>query len=401
MTRSVFGGNRLDEQVDVLIVGAGVIGSAIAAFLKAEVAAPKRILLVERDPLFREGSTGLSVGGFRRQFSVPENIAMAAFSIDFLKRAGETLTVDGTTPDLGVVTNGYLFLVTPDKLPLARTNHARQIAMGAPIDFLERPVLEKRFPWLHCEDLAAGTIGSDEGWLDPHSLRSAFLARAKRKGVALVADEVVAIRREGQRINGVQLASGKRIGCGALVNAAGPRAARLAALAGIDLPVSSRKRIVHFVKVPDAPEHCPLIVDPTGVYVRPEGAGFLCGTSPPEDQDVPCDDFDLGEDRFDADIWPVLARRIPAFEQLRRIRSWAGHYAVNTADHNAILGPHPTVSNFFFANGFSGHGLQQSPAVGCALAEWICRGRSETLALDRFGYERVIAGRPLREQNVI
>lgn len=206
---------------------------------------------------------------------------------------------------------------------------------------------------------------------------------------------------EGARVVAVELAGGVRVHCGWVVNAAGTGAAALAATAGIALPVQSRKRCVFHFRSPAALPACPLVIDPTGLYFRPEGAGFLAGIAPPEDQDPECFDFEVPPALFEETVWPLLARRVPGFESLRLHSSWAGHYDVNVLDHNVILGPHPALPNLLFANGFSGHGVQQAPAVGRALAEWVCTGGWRSLDLSAFGWERVLAGRPLRELNVV
>jgi glycine/D-amino acid oxidase-like deaminating enzyme len=258
-----------------------------------------------------------------------------------------------------------------------------------------------RIPWLVTEDLAAGTFGGDEGWLAPYSLRAAFATKARSRGADFQAGRLTALGRMGDRIAVEILEDGTRLPCGTLVNAAGARVRSIAAMAGIPLPVSSRKRSVFHVTLEHPITGCPLLIDPSGAYVRPEGLGYLCGVSPPESEDgtTVCLRFD--DHLFEDMVWPTLAGRIPAFERLRRGRAWADHDAVNELDYNAVLGPHPVIRNFYFANGFSGHGLRQSPAVGKATAEWISRGQSETLALTRFSYSRIETETPLRERNII
>ena len=178
-------------------------------------------------------------------------------------------------------------------------------------------------------------------------------------------------------------------------------AAALARSAGIHLPVQSRKRCVFFFSTPAQVSQCPLVIDPSGAYFRPEGSGFICGISPPEAQDPECFDFEVQHGLFDDVLWPLLAARVPAFEAARVRNAWAGHYDVNTLDHNVILGAHPVVDNLLFANGFSGHGMQQSAAVGRALSELVTFGGYRTLDLSALGWARVIDNRPLLEANVV
>jgi sarcosine oxidase len=395
----------MSEKPDVLVIGGGVIGSAVAYFLTAEPAFDGRVTVVERDPTYATSSTALSVASIRQQFSTPENIRMSLFGAEFFRSAGQYLAVDGEAPDIAFRESGYLFLATEESLPILESNHHTQLDCGAAVALLTPAELRMRFPWLAVDDLAAGSLGlANEGWLDSYALLQAFKQKAISLGVRYLRDEVVGLARQGNRLVAAELASGDRLEFGLAVNAAGPRANRLAAMAGLDLPVRARKRIVHVIDCPQPIADCPLVIDPTGLYFRPEGRNFLSGISPAPDQDPDqdpdSDDLELANDLF-ATIWPLLARRVPAFETLKLVRAWAGHYAYNTLDQNAILGPHPEVENLYFTNGFSGHGLQQSPAVGRAMSELITFGSYRTLDLSRFGYGRIIENKPVPELNVV
>ncbi len=387
----------------MVIVGGGVIGSAIATFLAARDDFGGSVAVVERDPTYAASSTALSVGGVRQQFSTPENIAMSRFTAEFVAHADEYLAVDGKTPDLGFVEAGYLFLATAAGLDALRHNHTVQRRCGVEVRLFDPGELAHRFPWLETGDLAAGSLGlRGEGWLDPSSLLRGFVRKARSLGVEYVAGEVVALRRAGPRVSAAVLADGSTLSCGTLVDAAGPRAARVAAMAGVaDLPVHPRKRQVHVFDCPEPLPGCPLVVDPTGLYFRPESGRFLCGLSPPDAEDPDCLDLEADPGEFEHRLWPLLARRVPAFDRVRRRRSWAGHYAVNVRDRNAVLGPHPEVTNLVFASGFSGHGLQQAPAVGRAVSELIALGRYRTLDLGRLSFARLAAGRLLPEVAVV
>ncbi|HSK38658.1 MAG TPA: FAD-binding oxidoreductase, partial [Arenibaculum sp.] len=277
-----------------------------------------------------------------------------------------------------------------------------QKRLDVPVVLLSPRELEARFPWLSTEGVAAGSLGlSGEGWFDGYSLLQAFRRKARARGATYLTADTVGIERAGGRVTAVRLGDGRRIACGTLVNAAGPHARAVAAMAGLDLPVAPRKRCVFVFDCRTALPGCPLVIDPTGVYVRPEGTQFICGMSPPAGRDPDTTDLEVDHALFEEEIWPVLARRVPAFEAIKPTGAWAGLYEYNTYDQNAILGPHPEMPNLLFANGFSGHGLQQAPAAGRAIAELIVHGRYTTLDLSAFGYDRLAAGRPIRELNVV
>jgi glycine/D-amino acid oxidase-like deaminating enzyme len=387
---------------DVVIVGGAVVGSAAAYFIAAHPAFSGRVLVLERDPSYAECATTRSAASLRHQFSTPENIRMSMFGTAFVRRVGELLAVDGERPDVGFHEGGYLFLATAAGRAVLAANHRVQTAEGADIAWLEPADLAARFSWLALHDVAAGTLGaSGEGWLDAHALMHALRRKAIALGVEYRAAEAVAVERAGGRVTAVRLADGGRIACGHVINAAGTGAAALAASAGIVLPVEARKRCVFHFTSPARLPRCPLVIDPTGLYFRPEGSGFICGIAPGAHEDPACRDFDVPLAWWEERLWPALAARVPGFEAARLQSAWAGHYDVNTLDANVILGPHPEVANLLFANGFSGHGLQQAPAVGRALAELVLAGRFTSLDLSALGWERVLAGRPLRELNVV
>jgi FAD-dependent oxidoreductase domain-containing protein 1 len=392
------------DRADVVIVGGAIVGSSVATFLALRPDWSGRIVVVERDPTYRTSSTTLSAASIRLQFSTPLNIEISRFGIGLIKNLDRWLGVDGApSPEVDFVEGGYLFLATEAGLPVLRHNHAVQREHDVQVVLLDPAELHARFPWMRTDDLAGGSLGlADEGWFDAYALLQSFRRKARSLGVEYMAGEVAAIDHDGSTVAGVRLADGRRIATDVVVNAAGPRAASVAAMIGAELPVRPRKRFVYHFDCRERLGPAPLTIAPSGVYFRPEGDSWICGYSPREGDDDP-DTLDLEVDRsrFDDFVWPELARRVPAFESVRLLDAWAGHYEVNTLDHNAVIGPHPELPGFLFANGFSGHGLQQAPAVGRGLAEWIATGHYETLDLSPLGYARVLTNEPVRELNVV
>ena len=391
------------ERADVVIVGGAIIGSAVATFLAARPDFEGRIVVVERDTTFRTSSTTLSAASIRLQFSTPLNVQISQFGVEFLKSLDRYLGVDGEAPEIDFVENGYLFLATEAGRPALERNHAVQRELDVPVELLTPAELRARFPWLETDDLALASLGlAGEGWFDAYALLQGFRRKARSIGVEERVGEVVDVMADGDRVAGVRLADGSTIEADWVINAAGPRAAEVAAMAGVELPVRPRKRTVYHLESPVSLGAAPLVIDPGGVYFRPEGPSYVSGWSPRDGEPDP-DTLDLVADRaaFESLVWPTLAQRVPAFDQLRLLDAWAGHYEVNTLDHNAIVGPHTRLRNFLLANGFSGHGLQQAPAVGRGLAEWITTGRYETLDLSPLGYGRIERDEPIRELSVI
>lgn len=376
------------------------MGSSLAWFLREEGFGGS-IALIERDPQFAHAATTLSCASIRQQFSIAENIRLSQFTLGLFRRLRQEF---GPDADIAFREKGYLILAGEAGLPVLERNHALQRAEGADIVLEGAEGLRRRFPWLSVEGLSAGAFGnSGEGWFDAHALLSLLRKGLKSREIAFIHDRVTAIERHGPLVGAVSLGGGEAIGAEIVINAAGPAAGGVAALAGLALPVEPRKRSVFVFDARERLDDMPLIVDPTGIYVRPEGTAYICGGAEDEELEKAADpsDFDPDWPLFEEVIWPVLAARIPAFEALKMTGGWAGHYDYNTFDQNAVVGPHPEARNFIFANGFSGHGLQQAPAVGKALAELLVHGAYRTVDCSAFGYERIEAGRPFPELNVI
>lgn len=392
----------MSQAYDVVVVGGAVMGSSVACHMAADPAFSGRVLVLEQDPSYQGCASALSAASIRQQYSSPVNVAISLYGIAFLREIGARLAVDGERPDIGLTEGGYLFLATQAGAPAMRAGQAMQAGLGADIALLEPDALAARFPWLSTEGVALGSLGlSGEGWFDGYGLMQAFRRKARSLGVTYEAARAVGAEISGGRVTAVRLADGRSIPCGALVNAAGTGGPDFARALGIDLPVRPRKRMIFTFTCADPVERCPLLIDPTGVYVRPEGTGFLCGTSPAPENDPDCTDYEVDHTLFEDVIWPTLAARVPAFERIRPGRAWAGHYDLNLFDQNAILGPAPGLENVVLCNGFSGHGLQQSPAVGRGIAELLVHGRYVTLDLSELGYGRIAQGRPLTEAKVV
>lgn len=383
----------------VVIVGGGVIGSAIAYFLSSNPRFWGNVTVIERDSTYVNASSALSASSIRQQFSSPVNIAISQFGIQFLKNIEEYLAVDGETPDLALTEYGYLYLATGAGENILRENHATQKAHNVEAALLDPAALKARFPWLAVEDLTLGSLGlKGEGWFDGYGLLMAFRQKARSLGVQYLKGEAQSFVLGKDKVSGVRLVDGSEIPCDWAVNAAGAWAKPLTDPTGFDLPVHGRKRCVFVFSSPAKTPECPLVIDPSGLWFRPEGQYWICGTTPENDVNDP--PLEVDYDLFDQ-AWLTLAQRVPEFEAIRLQRAWAGYYEYNTFDHNAILGPHPELTNLLFANGFSGHGLQQAPAVGRGLSELIIDGTYTSLDLSPLSVRRLIDKQPLLERNVI
>lgn len=397
-----------DLRADVAIVGAGIAGASIAWWL-TRLDPQLSVVLLERDTGFGFASSQLSASSLRQQFSTPVNIQMSQFGLEFLRDAPSLLAVGGEAVEIGLTLPGYLFLASPAQAEALRAQNAIQRAHDARIELLGPDALAARFAWLNTADLALGTLGAGvEGWFDGPALHSALLRSARAQGARLVRAEVTGFEfaptapgasPDSRRVAALHLADGRRVVCGQAVNAAGPWSRRLAAAAGIELPVHARRRTVFVLSCPTPLPGCPLVIDPAGFWFRPEGRHFIFGTTPdPDADDLPLEP-NLSE--FDEDAWVALAHRVPAFESLRVERAWAGYYEMNLFDHNALLGLHPGFANLWCATGFSGHGMQQAPAAGRGLAELLLYGGFRTLDLSQLSVGRLAEGRRVLESNVI
>ena len=388
--------------MDVVVIGGAVMGAS-AAYWLTRMHPGLKVMVVERDPSFARSSTALSVASVRQQFSTAVNVQISRFGVGFIRDFQASLGVDVGIGSLGLRENGYLFVTgSAAQAALMQDLAAMQRSFGAVTEVLDPDALKARFPWLEVGDLMAGSFGArDEGWFDNMGLLAGFRAAAKAQGAQIIRDTVVGVELAAGRVQAVTLAAGGRVACGAAINAAGPSAAEVMAMAGLTLPVEPRKRTVFVIDAPNARHpDAPLLVD-KGFYLRPEGNHWITATVPSEDGPCDINDFEPDLNLFDEVIWEQLYARAPGFDAVKVIRHWVGHYAYNTLDQNAILGPHPAVPNLFLMNGFSGHGLQQAPAVGRGLAEHILTGGWQSLDLSDLSVDRVLAGKPFLERAVV
>ena len=390
---------------DVVIIGGAIMGSATAFFLSQNADFDGSILVVERDPSYELSSTAHTNSCMRQQFSTELNIRISQFAADFVKNLRAHMGGDERVPELNIQNYGYMYLANNEGFAeVLRRNRDIQRAAGAETELLTPQEIATSYPFYNVDDLVLGSINRrDEGYFDGGTMFDWLRRGARERGVDYLAGEVVAMSRDGGRITHVTLASGESIACGTVVNASGPRAARTAAMAGIDLPVEPRKRFTWiFTAATPLGQELPLTIDPSGVHFRQDGPEtYLAGCPADPDPAVAYDDFVMDHDRWQNHVWPIIAARIPQFEAIRVVTEWAGHYAFNTLDQNAILGPHDEVGNFIFQNGFSGHGLQQSPAMGRGIAELITYGEYRSLDLSPFAFDRISARRPIVETAII
>jgi len=391
---------------DIVIVGGAAVGSSTAYWLSQTLGKTASILVVERDSSYEFSSTALSTSAIRQQYSNPINVKISQFGIEIIRSFQERMAPfyqDEPAPDLGFREHGYLYCCSPEGIEAAKARVDLQRSLGAHTVFLEPGPLKERFPWLNVEDLGGGAWGArEEGWFDSMGLMNGFKRAARASGVEYVDNAVTGLELAGARVVSARLATGEVISCGALVNAAGPRAQQVAEMAGLSIPVRPYKRYSFvFSSTNPIPGRMPNVIDLSGTFVRPEGELFLTGNTPLDDGPADYDDFEIHHEEFDDRIWPALYHRIPSFDALKVQSSWTGHYEYNMLDHNGIVGFHPGLTNFMFANGFSGHGLQQSPAVGRAVSELIVHGKFQTLDLSAFCYERIPKNEPFLEEAVI
>jgi FAD-dependent oxidoreductase domain-containing protein 1 len=388
-----------ERSYDVVVVGGGAMGSSAAYHLLA-LDPRLKVAVVERDPTYARASTSLSLGGVRIQFSLEQNILISLYAQDCFSRFEEEMAINGEKPFINFRRDGYLFLIDPPGRESAEKSLALQKRLGCEVEWWTPEEIRREFPLLSVEGYVGGTFGPRDGYLDPYGLLMGFRNKAISLGARYLFDEVREITKNKKKVIGASLASGKTVQSEIVVNAAGPWAAEVARTAGVELPISPTRRQVFAVR----PEvilrrPLPLMIAPSGLYFRSETGGLILVGRSMEEDPVGFD-FGWDWDRFTGELWPELLQIVPSLETLKLVRGWAGLYEVNRLDRNAILGPWPELEGLYLINGFSGHGLQQSPAAGRYLAELVLR-KTPTLDLSCFSPQRILDQCPLGEGAVV
>ena len=380
----------------IVIIGGAIVGSFCAWELRRS-GHTGPITVIDKDMSYERSSTALSAASIRTQFGTPTCIAMSLHAIDLFRDLGPQLGVDDAHIDY--IEAGYLILGSPEEIDERTAGAEMQRLHGADVVALTGDDLTSRFPQLDFTGVGIGTFGlSGEGWFDAWSLLSLVKGAARRLGVEYLEAAITGFEIHADAVSGVRLASGAVIACDTCVLAAGAWSGRLASLAGIDLPVVPKKRSVFNFQAPVSQRGFPMLFDSSGIWVRPEGNGFIGGIQPAAEDDHDADDdFEPHRDLFEDVYWPLLVERIPDMDQLRLRRTWAGHYEVNLLDHNAVIGPHDLLDNLLFATGFSGHGVMHAPAAGRGIAELITGGTYETIDLTPLGWHRIRDKIPMHE----
>jgi glycine/D-amino acid oxidase-like deaminating enzyme len=384
---------------DVLIIGGGIVGCATALHLKLADAGVE-VEVIEPDPTYEFAATTRASGGIRQLFTHPENIALSQYTLEVIRRWSEFIAVEGyDVPDLAWHEQGYLFIVGEGQRESLRANLEAQRRHGVDAQWFESDELASTFSFLSTEELSAGVLSPQDGWLDPHAMLQGCRRKCEALGVRFVRDRVRGLEVSGRLVMRVQLESGREVTPADVVNAAGVWAPDIAAGVGMLMPVEPMRRFEHFVEIDGDLSEMPFVKDTHGLAVRPEGPGLSVGLV--DFQHPAGNDLSIDHSYFDRAVWPALAHRIPSLDRLRLASTTVGLYDQNRFDGNPIVGNFEgTADNFWVACGFSGHGLMHAMGVGRGLAERIVHGRYVTIDLLAMGYERVPAGRRFAESGI-
>ncbi|OQE21863.1 hypothetical protein PENSTE_c011G00560 [Penicillium steckii] len=406
MTILNFETNPSRQHYDVVIIGGATSGASTAWHLTQDSDFKGSVLVIERDPSLKYSATQASNNCMRQQFATKINVEIAQYAADFVNKFGKIFGPDPCVPNPPIRQFGYLYLSdSPAFTEILQKDQKLQESCGAGTEIVSTADIKKQYPWFNVDDLDSGSLNTkNEGCFNALGMVEWMRQDSCENGVEYIHNEVVDMVVEHDYVRAITLRSGERIATDNVVNAAGTRAAQVASLAGIQVPVEARRRYTYIFEVDDPlPKDLPLTIDPSGVHFRSYGASdYLVGCPPlGPDTAVDVDDFSFAEDAWNKKILPIISHRIPQFKSARVTKSWMGHYEFNVFDHNAIVGPNEKIRNFYFIAGFSGHGSQQAPACGRGLSELIVHGKFKTLDLGVLSYLRIPEGRPLMERAVI
>ncbi len=377
---------------DVVIVGGSVVGSSVAWHLREE-GFTGRVVVIERDHSYRRASAALAMGGIRQQFCTPVTVQMVQFSVALWKEFDRRMAVANHTPRVWFRQRGYLFLADAASALRLMARYEAERRAGAVVELLAPDAIRQLVPDLALDDIVFGVFGSHDGYGNAREVLFGFRHAADTRDVEYLTGEVTSVERTGDRVTGVVLADGTRIEAPIVVNAAGAWAGQLAAAAGVSVPVEPVRQMLFRCALPQHwPYRFPMVIDPGGVHwrhddpIEPEMKDGIILASTLWDES-PGENFDADDARWDREFKPALVKRVPSLREVSDVRGWAGLYEM-TPDHNPVLGEHPALLGFIFANGFSGHGLMMSPATGHIVSELIRLGRSQTFDITLFAPDR-------------
>ncbi|WP_028605847.1 NAD(P)/FAD-dependent oxidoreductase [Ottowia thiooxydans] len=384
---------------DVVVMGGGIVGSAIAYFLLKE-SPGLSVCVVEPDPTYEFASAVRASGGCRVQFTCPENIEMSKFSIDFIRNFEATMASNGRPAPVDWVEGGYLFIVPPENAESIKRNVAIQQAHGCVVNLLTPSELKERFPSMYVDDLAYGAHTPHDGWCDPNGLLWGFRRKAAELGAEYIQDRVKGAEVDTVKVKSITLGSDEKLEADAFVNACGAWSGMVADMFGMHLPVSPMRRFEHYFTAGSPVERLPYVKDVARMAFRSEGAGFSGGLV--DGNERRGFNFEVDHDYFERVVWPAVAHRFPAFEAAKCHRTWSGLYEVHELDGNPIIGGWSGgLPNLYTVAGFSGHGMMHAPAAGRAIAELLVRGRFESIDLSNLGYDRVRSNTPYAEAGIL
>jgi len=386
-------------KADIVIIGGGIVGSSIAYHL-ARAGDAGDVLVIERDPTYEHAATPRSNGGIRRLFSLPENIEMATYGLDFYSRFATDMALDGETADISFRRQGYLFISDNGGSAQMEKNFRLQDSMGVEVELFDAAAMSARFPSVSNEGVDLAVLSANDGWIDPHAALMGFRRRARELGVTYLEAEVEALESDSHAVHCARLTDGQRVQGTTFVNACGAWCAGIGDSVGFDIPVEPMSRESYYFKCAGDIEPLPMLKTETDLAFRPDADGYIGGV--PDWTEAAGWNFDVAPNHFENVVWPALARRVPAMAELRLQSSWRGHYARSRLDYSPILGKAGKgLENLILANGFSGHGIMHAPATGRGLAELVLQGSYQSIDLNCFGYHRVLENKPYREQGIV